>query len=309
MSKIYCFLVLKCIPLSCSNGPPFRYRAASIIDLSACKVLELRIAVKFALCTKCLFFTAASNAVRILTICCLITLVHICGCTSALLQRQPGSTVENKLEQKSELVKPKIAEVPENGAAGTGNGNPKTLGEKPSSQLASKDTTTESEKRNQPRQIETERPKPEHTKSSPDSSPEKTEISDPARRIAAKAETSPVASETDDAGEAKSKEPFKRHDHAKYLEIIKNKAIDLVNSDRESDYAVICKDMITDQWSLAFYYTREKAYKFVIYIWDEIDDKWQKSFVSDKRPISSLEKHLKYSSSGKDCKPLKKIRR
>jgi len=250
-----------------------------------------------------MFFPAASNPVRILTICCLIASVHLSGCTSALLQGQSGSTVENKLEQKSDLVKPKIAEVPENGAAGTGNGNPKTLGEKPSSQLASKDTTAETEKRNQVNQAKEERPKPEEQES------EKKDTSDPARRIAAKSQNSPAGSESDDTGEAKSKEPFKRHDHAKYIEIIKNKAIDLVNSDKESDYAAICKDMITDQWSLAFYYTQEKTYKFVIYVWDEIDDKWQKSFVSDKRPISTLEKHLKYSSSGKDCKPLKKIRR
>ncbi|MGO9120917.1 MAG: hypothetical protein ACLQPD_25320 [Desulfomonilaceae bacterium] len=207
-------------------------------------------------------------------------------------------------------MKPKIAEIPENGAAGTRNGNPKNSGsEKPSPQLASENTTTEAEKRNQLSQTKTERPKPEDTKSSPGSFPEKSEISDPARRIAARAENSTVASETDDAGEAKSKEPFKRHDHTKYLEIIKNKAVDLVNSDKESAYAAICKDMITDQWSLAFYYIQEKTYKFIIYVWDEIDDKWQKSFVSDKQPISSLEKHLKYSSSGKDCKVLKKIRR
>ncbi len=264
----------------------------------------MSIAVNFARRTKCVLFLAASNSVRILTICCLIASVHVCGCTSALLQRQAESPVENKIDRKSELVKPKIAEIPENGAAGTRNGNPKNSGsEKPSSQLASENTTTESEKRNQVNQAKEERPKPEEPES------EKKDTSDPARRIAARAENSTVVSETDDAGEAKSKEPFKRHDHTKYLEIIKNKAVDLVNSDKESAYAAICKDMITDQWSLAFYYIQEKTYKFVIYVWDEIDDKWQKSFVSDKQPISSLEKHLKYSSSGKDCKVLKKIRR
>jgi hypothetical protein len=278
--------------------------------LSACKVLELSIAVNFARPTKWAFFLAVSNSVRILSICCLIASVHVCGCTSALLQRQAESPVGNKIDGKSELVKPKIAEVPENGAAGTRNENPKKSGsEKPSSQHAWENSTSESEKQNQPSEIKTERSKPEHPKSNPDSSPEKSGTSDPAKRIAARTETSPIASETDDAGEAKSKEPFKRHDHSKYLEIMKNKAVDLVNSDKESDYAAICKDLITDQWSLAFYYTHEKTYKFVTYVWDEIDDKWQKSFVSDKRPISTLEKHLKYSSSGKDCKVLKKTRR
>ncbi len=270
----------------------------------------MSIAVNFARRTKCAFFMAGSNSVRILTICCLIVSAHVCGCTSALLQRQPESPVENKINPKSELVNPKIGEVPENEAAGTRKGNPKISGSaETSSQLASGNTSTEAEKRNQLSQVKAERKKPGETQSNPDSSPEKSEISDPAKRITARADNSNTASETDDSGEVKLKEPFKRHDHAKYLEIIKNKALDLVNSDQESDYAAICKDTITDQWSVAFYYIQEKTYKFITYAWDEIDDKWQKSFVSDKRPISGLEKHLKYSSSGKDCKVLKKRRR
>ena len=62
------------------------------------------------------------------------------------------------------------------------------------------------------------------------------------------------------------------------MELMKNKAIDLVNSEKECDQAIICKDMITDQWSLTLYYMKEKTYKFVTYVWDEIDDNWQKSF-------------------------------
>ena len=241
------------------------------------------------------------------TICCLALSIYVSGCTPALLQPQAESSNENKVIQKSELLKPRMVQSGGNEAKSGNSSISET--KRSASPRVSENSSSQAEKRNQDGQAKQEKPKSEEAKSNPDSAAEKEEISDPARRIAAKAGNSISASDVDDTSEAKSKELFKRHDHTKYLEIIKNKAIDLVNSDQESTYAAICKDMITDQWSLAFYYTQEKTYKYVTYIWDEIDEKWQKSFVSDKRPISGLEKHLKYSSSGKDCKVLKKIRR
>ncbi len=243
-------------------------------------------------------------------ICCLALSIYISGCTPAFLQRQAEPSSENKVNRKSELVKPKMAEVRENEAAEARSGNPGTSEDrKSSSPRISENPSSQADTRNELAQGKQERPQSLDAKSNSGLSSEKKEVSDPARRIVARAETSTAASDVDNTGEAKANEPFKRHDHTKYLEIIKNKAVDLVNSDQESTYAAICKDMITDQWSLAFYYTQEKTYKYVTYIWDEIDEKWQKSFVSDKRPISGMEKHLKYSSSGKDCKVLKKTRR
>lgn len=102
--------------------------------------------------------------------------------------------------------------------------------------------------------------------------------------------------------------PFKKHDHVKYMQKVKNKAIDQVNKEKDVTYARLCRDTTTDEWSLWIYRSEEKAYRFVTYIWDEVDEKWAESFKSDKRPSSGLQHHLKFSTDGKDCIDLKKRR-
>jgi hypothetical protein len=246
----------------------------------------------------------------VLTASCLIFSVGIAGCLPAFLQKQTEIPLEKGAAEKSELLKPKGGEDSEDGAARTA-GDPLKVSSnsRNPSRLASANSASKPGKQDSSSTAKSEKTKPEDTKFNSDSAIEKGETSDPARRIAAKNETSSSLSEANDAGAAKSKEPFKRHDHANYLEMIKNKAVDLVNSDKESSRAELCKDMITDQWSLTLYYVKDKTYKFITYSWDEIDDDWKESFTSNKRPVSGLEKHLKYSSSGKDCKVLKKTRR
>lgn len=222
----------------------------------------------------------------------------------AFLQKRTEIPLEKTATEKSELLKPKVSEDSEN-AAGTGRGNPKISSD---SQNPSRPAANPASEPDQQDSLKSGKSGPKDTKFDSDSETEKRETSDPARRVVAKNENSNSASDAPNADEAKSKEPFKRHDHAKYLEMIKNKAVDMVNSDKESSSAKICKDVITDQWSLTLYYVKEKTYKFVTYTWDEIDDDWKKSFTSNKGPLSGLKRHLKYSSSGKDCKPLKKER-
>jgi len=107
---------------------------------------------------------------------------------------------------------------------------------------------------------------------------------------------------------SKADTPFKRHDHAKYMEKIKNKAIDWLNKEKDVSYARLCKDSTTDEWSLWIYRTEGKAYRFVTYVWDEVDEKWKESFKSDKLPISGWQHHLRFSTGGKDCRVLKEKR-
>jgi hypothetical protein len=102
--------------------------------------------------------------------------------------------------------------------------------------------------------------------------------------------------------------PFKKHDHVKYMQKVKNKAIDQVNKEKDVTYARLCRDTTTDEWSLWVYRSEEKVYRFVTYIWDEVDEKWEESFKSDKRPISGWKHHLNFSTDGKDCMDLKKRR-
>ncbi len=99
--------------------------------------------------------------------------------------------------------------------------------------------------------------------------------------------------------------PFKKHDHAEYIRLIRNKAIDMVNQDGKAAYARVCRDDTTDDWSLNIYHWHGRNYSFVTYAWDEVDQKWVESFVTDKRPVAGWKKHLDFSTAGKDCKVLK----
>ncbi len=236
--------------------------------------------------------------------------IGIPGCVPAFLQKRTEVPLEKGATEKSELLKPKVGEDSENGAARTGQENPKiSTNSKNPYRPASVNSASKTDKQDSSLSAKSEETKAENTKFNSDPAIEKGETSGPARRIAAKNENSSASPAANDAGAAESEEPFKRHDHAKYLDMIKNKAVDLVNSDKESSRAEICKDMITDQWSLTLYYVKEKTYKFITYTWDEIDDDWKISFTSNKGPLSGLQKHLKYSSSGKNCKVLKNTRR
>ena len=98
---------------------------------------------------------------------------------------------------------------------------------------------------------------------------------------------------------------FKRHNHEKYTEKIRNKAKDKVNKERTCTYATLCRDSTTDEWSLWIYRSEAKTYRFVAYSWDEVDEKWEKSFESDKLPLSGLKHHLEFTAAGKDCQILK----
>jgi hypothetical protein len=230
--------------------------------------------------------------------CCLIFSVGIAGCVPAFLQKKTEIPLEKGSTAKSKLLKPKVSEDSEISSISKNYSRP-----------ASATSAPKPDKQESFRSAESKKSKPEDTKFNSDSPLEKGETSGPARRISANNEDSGASSKAHQSDEAESKELFKRHNHAKYLDMIKNKAVDLVNSDKGSNRAEICKDTISDQWSLTFYYVKEKTYKFITYSWDEIDDNWKKSFESNKRTLSSLKKHLRYSSSGKECKVLKKARR
>ncbi|MGO9571084.1 MAG: hypothetical protein ACLP5H_26465 [Desulfomonilaceae bacterium] len=128
--------------------------------------------------------------------------------------------------------------------------------------------------------------------------PIRTAIEDVRRDLPASGKSGADASPKDDL-------PFKKHDHVKYMQRIKNKAIDRVNKESEASYARLCRDSTTDEWSLWIYRVEGKAYRFVTYTWDEVDEKWEESFKSNKQPISGLQHHLKFSTDGKDCKVLK----
>ncbi|MGC8908474.1 MAG: hypothetical protein ACP5M0_13675 [Desulfomonilaceae bacterium] len=98
---------------------------------------------------------------------------------------------------------------------------------------------------------------------------------------------------------------FKKHDHVKYVTMIRNKAIDALNKEPDCDLARLCRDSFTDGWSLTLYKKSGKYYTYTVYAWDEIDGNWVASYASEKRPLANMKKHLSFSSSGKTCQTLK----
>jgi len=100
---------------------------------------------------------------------------------------------------------------------------------------------------------------------------------------------------------------FEKPDHAKYVNKIRNKAIDKVNRERLCQLARLCNDSITEEWLLTLYFTEAKTYVFRAYVWDAIDGKWREAFASTKEPLSTLQRHLKISAGGKKCTVLKNI--
>jgi hypothetical protein len=111
--------------------------------------------------------------------------------------------------------------------------------------------------------------------------------------------------ENDSRKGSSNKPTFKKHNHSAYVRKVATKAGKMVRKVRPSLYAALCRDEITDEWSLAMYTKRGKNYVYSVYVWDGIDEKWHRSFLSGGRPMKSLKRHLKVLSSGKECRILK----
>ncbi len=90
-----------------------------------------------------------------------------------------------------------------------------------------------------------------------------------------------------------------------HVELIKKKAHELIKKERDCTLGRLCRNSITDEWSLTVYVAQPKTFSFVVYSWDEIDGKWENSYASEKRPAAQLEHHLKFSSASKECTDIK----
>jgi hypothetical protein len=99
--------------------------------------------------------------------------------------------------------------------------------------------------------------------------------------------------------------PFPKTDHTKRYEQIRHTAIDLLNQAGRCDVAALCRDSVTEGWSLTLYVKSEKTFSMTVYDWNPIDSKWTKTFASKASPIRTLENHLRISSHGKECRLLK----
>ncbi|MGC8603440.1 MAG: hypothetical protein ACP5VS_07120, partial [Desulfomonilaceae bacterium] len=98
---------------------------------------------------------------------------------------------------------------------------------------------------------------------------------------------------------------FKKHDHLKYINRLKELAIDMLNKEANSFYAILCCDTTTDEWSLTIYNRRDNSFRYKSLVWDPIDDKWELTYESGPTPLAGWKKHASFVSSDKQCETLK----
>jgi hypothetical protein len=117
---------------------------------------------------------------------------------------------------------------------------------------------------------------------------------------------------TDSSGADEKKEKpgrpdpgIKKHDHTAYKRQLKNKAIDIVNNETKCSLARLCKDYITEEWTLTTFTKGEKTFSFTAHVWDPIGEKWKPTFTSKPRPLKNWSTHLRVTSSGRECELLK----
>lgn len=215
------------------------------------------------------------------------------ACVPRLFNRSNTLSADATKPAKSELIKPRVAEnAPIGKDNRPGPESFKTASSPPPEKADSKPTRTitaapEESIRKEPVERAT------RTVVSKPSEPEPTESK--------KESEKPVSKDPMDPPEG----PLKKFDHVKYMEHMRSRAIDLVNKEPNCSHAILCKDSITEGWSLAIYRIKDGHYTSSILDWDEIDEKWTEAFVSERKPVSQLKEHLKISIIGKECKPLK----
>jgi hypothetical protein len=246
-----------------------------------------------------------------------VCLLCLASCVPLLMGKKESGGEEKSADRETALIKPKLrddggATVPKISQA------PSQLSDKPNKSGKAAASEDAEEFDDKPPVTVTKTPEtppkqdPGTEKPVRNKAPEK-----PAVRIAAgrgkDSDADPVLAEKtkDESSEPSAADPAKidilskKHDHSKYAEKIKKKAIDVVSKEPTCKFARLCQDTTTDQWDLSLYYLREKNYVLVAYAWDEIDEKWKESYTADKRPAAQWKSHLEYASGGKKCGVLK----
>lgn len=234
------------------------------------------------------------------------------GLWNRLLGVCSGSKLSTSNAPPSGLIKPKLSEGAENGPDSmkqTADSPPRIASEKGvRAPKASPDGDESLAGALDSKSEESEIPK----KGSHDEA-----VSPDSKKASKLSDDPPVESQGDSVNEKKPKgdkeqsdlEPtettFKKHDHAKYVTMIRNKAIDTLNKEAPCDVARLCRDSFTDTWSLTLYAKSGKFYVYTVYAWDEIDGNWIPSYTSEKRPVATMKKHLDFTSAGKKCQMLK----
>jgi hypothetical protein len=251
-----------------------------------------------------------------LVIAVVLSVVWLPACVPSIFSKKEASIPESKNGQKAELIKPLIAataaedttdktSAPERvpGRSENSGGTSATARSGSDDPRGSSDLTrTSADPAVQDTQAPDEESKGRKPGTTVKSDKDNARIASPEKTsLAGKEKTSDSDSEALEAEDA----AFKHHDHAKYVTDIRNKAIDQLNKEKDTDLVRLCRNTTTDQWSLTMYRKVDRTYSFTDYAWDEINLKWEKVFSSGKKPVSGWKQHLDFTAAGKECRILK----
>ncbi|MBI5249425.1 MAG: hypothetical protein HY912_08015 [Desulfomonile tiedjei] len=226
----------------------------------------------------------------------LTVIIAICifftSCVPGLINRNSNPSSDAKKPVTDQLIKPRFTE------------NTTSEKDKPSGSESSKTVERASSEKVAPQSARLV------TRTSEEA--DRAEKKEKATRVISQKPAEPGAAEPKkESSDVSSKDPtlpegpLKKFDHGKYLEQLRSRAVDLVNKEQNCSHALLCRDSITEEWSLCIYRIKDSHYIANVLVWDEIDEKWEEAFVSEKRPIGQMKEHLKISIVGKECKPLK----
>jgi hypothetical protein len=98
---------------------------------------------------------------------------------------------------------------------------------------------------------------------------------------------------------------FRKPDHKKYSQRIRNEAINTLNKKGPCALARLCRDDMTEEWNLTLYKKHGKSFDYVVYAWDPVDGKFELSFESAPRPLKGWKRHHKFVVISKHCSILK----
>ncbi|AFM25605.1 hypothetical protein [Desulfomonile tiedjei] len=230
--------------------------------------------------------------------------VFLASCVPSILSKKNEASAQQQTPQKGSLLKPQMASSSvEKEIKPTKDAKEERLPEKSAS-----DTQNTLIKMDKPVRQESETgkslpPPKEKEKEKEEPSNLSTASKKPSSSIPESPNPKPLE-KLDEDKNAGFAPPLSKFDHAEYIKQVRSRAIDLINKEKKCSHAILCRDSLTDEWSVTLFVMKDKTFTRSIYVWDDIDEKWGETY-SDPLPVKELKEALAMATNGKKCEPLK----
>jgi hypothetical protein len=260
--------------------------------------------------------TTSCRSALILPAVVLFCLIWTSGCVPTIFNRKSTAAAEKAGQPAASLMRPRLADGkdqaaspspeakefddPKKRAADEGK-SPETPRSVPTVSATKREPVSPTEQSKMDKASKTTA-----EKEAPKSSPTAVESTKNDKAWATPSGKAEPGTNKDPEGKAPgATEPVKKHDHTKYVAMVKDKAREILAEHPGATYVRLCQDSTTDIWTLSIYQKGDKTYSAVSYSWDEVDQKWNQTYESSREPISRWKGHLAYSAARKACTDLK----